>query len=77
MNDDINNFEQGFIFEGTKTGKKTHTYIFNDDIYIDDEGNECGDCIDLTPCDYELDVVKVFDWETIFQEEILMQTFEE
>ena len=35
-----------------------HTYIYSDKgIYTDAFGNEIGDSIDLTPCDYELDAV--------------------
>lgn len=76
LKDDINNFTTGAIFDGITTGKKTHTYIYNDDIYIDADGNEVGDSIDLTPCDYKLDAVDVYDWEKIFEEEVEIQTYE-
>ena len=76
LKDDINNFTKGFIFPGEKTGKKTHTYFFVDDIYTDKDGNITGDSIDLSPCDYLLDDVAVYDFEKIFEEEIEVQTYE-
>ena len=75
LNDDINNFHQGFIFDGKITGKKTHVY-FHNDIYIDENGNETGDSISLIPCDYELDSVNVVNWEELFNEEIQIQIYE-
>lgn len=76
LNDDINNFNAGFIFSGKVTGKKTHKHIFVDDIYIDEFGNECGDSIDLTDCDYLLDSIDKPNWESIFYEEIEVQTYD-
>lgn len=75
LKDDIENFQKGFIFPGVQTGKKTHTYFFND-IYTDDKGNITGDSIDLSPCDYLLDDIAVYDFEKIFEEEIEVQTYE-
>lgn len=72
---DIHNFSKGIIFDGKRTGKKQHTYFYND-IYIDKNGNETGDSIDLSSCDYLLDDIEVYDWETIFSEEIRIQTYE-
>ena len=62
LDDDINNFREGMVFEGSKTKKKTHTFFYSDDIFIDDQGNEVGDCIDLSPCDYTLDSTELFQW---------------
>lgn len=76
LNNDINNFTRGFIFPGSATGKLTHYYNYVDDIYIDDNGNETGDSIDLQPCDYLLDAVAV-DWDYLEQEEIKIQIYEE
>lgn len=70
LNDDINNFAPGFVFSGSVTNKKTHTYIFRDDVYIDDNGNETGDSIDLTQCDYLLDSVNVHTWDEITSRKI-------
>lgn len=76
LNDDINNFAKGFIFSGAQTGKKQHSYIYTDEIFIDENGNETGDSIDLSPCDYLLDDVNAPDWEEIFREEITIQVYE-
>lgn len=58
LNDDIKNFKLNFVFKGEDSGKKTHHYMYVDDIYIDENGNETADSVDLSPCDYELDVVE-------------------
>ena len=58
LNNNIRNFKKGFVFDGKKSGKKTHNYLFVDDIYIDENGNETADSVDLSPCDYKLDVVE-------------------
>ena len=74
--DDINNFKVNFIFPGVITGKLTHTHIFEDDIYIDDHGNETGDSIDLTPCDYRIKPAKEIDWEWLETEEVEVIVYE-
>ena len=76
LNDDLHNFCQGRIFKGTETGKKQHIY-FTSEIYIDNEGNETADSIDLLPGDYELDCTEKFDFEDLFNEEIEVQVYEE
>lgn len=58
LNNDIKNFKKNFVFDGNITGKKLHTYRIVDDIYIDEHGNETGDSIDLSPCDYKLDDIE-------------------
>jgi hypothetical protein len=62
LKDDIKNFKQGFCFSGTVTGKLTHSYIYAEDIYIDKNGNEVADSIDLNTCNYILDQAPLFDW---------------
>lgn len=57
LKDDITVFKTNFVFDGKTSGKKLHTYRHVDDIYIDEFGNETGDSIDLSPCDYKLDEV--------------------
>lgn len=57
LDDDITNFKKGFVFDGEESGKKTHSYMSVEDIYIDENGNETGDSIDLSPCDYKMDQV--------------------
>ena len=66
LKDDINNFRPGCVFPGTVTGKKTYTYFFKDKIEIDKNGNEVGDSIDLSPCDYLLDAE--FSFENITED---------
>lgn len=63
LNNDINNFIPGLIFDGQTTKKKTHTYIYSDNIYTDENGNEIGDSIDLSPCDYLLGATDRYDWD--------------
>lgn len=75
LEDNIDNFTKGFVFPGAETGKLTHTYIYVDDIYIDENGNETGDSIDLSPCDYLLDSVAVIRWEDLVEEEIEVQVY--
>ena len=76
LDDNIDNFTTGFIFNGIQTGKKTHTYFYVDDIYTDRMGNITGDSIDLSPCDYLLDSVNTVDWEDVFKEEIEVRCYE-
>ena len=59
LNDNLDKFEKGFVFKGTDTGKKEHIYIYVDEIYIDEDGNEIGDSIDFQPSDYTLDEAKI------------------
>lgn len=77
LKDDINNFTMGLIFDGNITGKLLHTYYYVDEIYIDENGNETGDSIDLSPCDYLLDSVKLVDFDSLYEEEIEVQVYEE
>ena len=76
LDNDIENFKDGFIFSGTKTGKQTHTYFFSEDIHTDAAGNEIGDSIDLSPCDYLLSSVTNVNWQELFNEEIEVQIYE-
>ena len=73
LEDDIANFHPGFTFKGELTGKLTHYYIFNE---IKDEPYEVGDCIDLRPCDYELDM-GIVDWDKLNEKEVYIQVYEE
>ena len=69
----MDDFKVGLRFPGTITGKKTHTYFYNE-IYTDPKGNVTGDSIDLSPCDYVLDACEVIpNWELLFEEEIQVQ----
>lgn len=72
LNNDIENFKDGLIFDGKTTGKLTHMYMSVEDIYIDDNGNECGDSVDLFPCDYLLSetTLQEVDFSLIENEEV-------
>lgn len=77
LNDDLHNFHEGWVFNGTETGKKQHIY-FASEIYIDPEGNETADSIDLLPGDYLLSATEKFEhWDDIFVVESEVQTHEE
>ena len=76
LNDNIEDFKPGMIFDGKTTGKKLHSYIIAEDIYTDENGNECADSIDLNPCDYLLDQTELFteeDFNALFEDEIITQ----
>ena len=77
LKDNIENFHKDFVFDGETTGKLQHTYYFESDIWIDKEGNERGDSIDLSPTTYILDDVSIPDWDKLWEEEIEMITYEE
>ena len=74
LNDDLDNFTTGFIFDGKVTGKKQHVY-FSSEIYTDKYGNETADSIDLLPCDYKLDPTEKFEMEIerLFEEDTEIQ----
>lgn len=70
LDDNIMNFKKDFVFNGKKSGKKTHNYLFVDDIYIDKNGNETADSVDLSPCDYKLSVVEYHSLEEFLDAEV-------
>lgn len=76
LQDDIENFKPDFVFSGSRTGKKTHTYIYNP-IHIDSKGNECANSVDLTECDYKIDRTDETIWEDILFDDIEIIQFEE
>lgn len=67
LDDNIQNFKKGFNFEGALSGKKQHSYLTVDEIYIDEFGNETGDSVDLSPCDYKLDQVTYHSIDEYFE----------
>jgi hypothetical protein len=82
LKNDLNNFTKDFKFKGKDTGKLQHIYFNSEEIYIDNNGNETGDSIDLLPCDYVLDPTKKFEREefepeNLFSEEIEVQSYED
>ena len=70
LNDDMKNFKVGFCFDGKTTGKKQHEYIVVPEIYIDEYGNEVGDSIDLTECDYIVGDANVPELAEILEAEV-------
>lgn len=76
LHDDIENFQKGFLFDGVTTGKKQHTYVYVEEPYIDENGNETADSVDLSACDYLLDDIEREDWLTLFEREINIQTYD-
>lgn len=78
LKNDINNFDDGFIFDGEETKKLTHFYNYVDDIFVDKNGNEVADSIDLVPCDYLLQSIEVieYDFEELFNGDIEVQVYE-
>lgn len=76
LNNTLKSFHKGFCFDGETTGKLCHTYFHEKDIWIDEDGNERGDSIDLSPTTYVLDVAETYDWEKLFEEEIEVIVYE-
>lgn len=77
LKDNIENFRQGFIFDGETTGKMQHTYVQHE-IAIDDRGNEFADSVDLVKCDYTLDQTGIEEIRNWIEEgaEIGIQTYD-
>lgn len=70
LNNDIENFKEGFVFEGTKTGKNMAAYISHN-IAEDEQGDEYADSVDLIPCDYLLSATHLIeDDEYLFNYDI-------
>lgn len=70
LKDDINNFKPGLIFDGETSGKLQHKHITVEKIYKDAHGNEIGDSVDLTACDYLVKSVNEVDFTLLTEEEI-------
>lgn len=75
LNNDITNFKPGLIFPGKVTGKKQHTY-FHHEMYVDDNGNETADSINLSACDYLLNDVCKIPIDQLLNDEVVVQTYE-
>lgn len=73
---DISDFDEGFIFYGQGTGKKTHYYLYGD-IRIDEHGNELADSIDLIDADYTLSCVDRIPLDMIDYEDINIDFYED
>lgn len=70
LKNNIKLFEPGLIFDGVTSGKLQHKHIHIDEIYKDAHGNEVGDSVDLTPCDYLVKSVNDVDFDLLTEEEI-------
>ena len=77
LKDDINNFVPGLIFDGVTSGKLQHKHITLDDVYIDANGNEVGDSVDLTPCDYLVRSIHDVDFDFLTLEEINVNFYDD
>lgn len=68
LENNIKKFTRDFVFEGERTGKKTHFFVTHEMGYTSD-GQEIADSIDLVPCDYSLDAVEyISDWYELLSE---------
>ena len=76
LKNDIRNFKDGFVFDGVTSGKLQHSHYFIDEIYVDEFGNETGDSIDLSPCDYLVKSELDADMQMLFDEEVTMIDYE-
>lgn len=68
LENDLNNFRDGFIFPGSQTGKLTHYYIHKEGI-TEKEGIEYGGSVDLHECDYEIGMPKIDDFVSLLEKE--------
>lgn len=77
LHNNINEFDVGTLFPGTESGKLQHTYYYVDEIYTDSHGNETGDSIELSPCDYLINDPNKVDWELLLSEEVTINDYED
>ena len=76
MKNGLDDFHEGFRFQGEITGKKELTYIYHE-MDVDDRGNEYADSVDMNPSDYTLSCVeKEFIIDQEFMEEVLLSIIE-
>lgn len=77
LKDDIKKFVPGLVFDGETSGKLQHKHISVDKIYFDANGNEIGDSVDLTPCDYVVNDVNSVNFDLLEEEEIGIICYDE
>ena len=77
LENDINNFKPGLIFDGETSGKLAHKHIIVPEIYTDAAGNEVGDSVDLTPCDYLVRSIHDVDFEVFNYEEVYITSYDQ
>lgn len=73
----IENFKEGFLFSGKITKKLQHEHYFVDEIYIDENGNEVGDSINLTECDYIIKRGTIPDFDIFNETEVEVIDYEQ
>lgn len=76
LQNDIRNFDIGFNFKGSETGKLQHTYFYSA-IHTDDRGNVIADSIDLSPCDYLIGDANTVTWDDLITTDIEVQVYDE
>lgn len=77
LNNDLSNFQDGFIFPGEVTGKLTHFYLYRPEPVIEN-GIEKGNSVDLHACDYIISQPGIMDFfKVLGEEEIEMQVYDE
>lgn len=78
LNDDLSNFHDGFIFRGEDTGKLTHFYIYRPEPYVDENGIEYGNSVDLHACDYEISAPGLRTaLRNMFTEDVILQVYDD
>lgn len=77
LENNLNNFKVGFIFDGKTSGKLQHKHNFINKIYVDEWGNLTGDSIDLSPANYQIKDSNIPDFEGFEYEDIEVQIYEE
>lgn len=76
LHDDIRNFDIGFTFRGSDTGKLQHTYFYAP-IHEDARGNMIADSIDLSACDYVIGDANTVTYNDMITNEVEIQTYDE
>ena len=73
----IFNFDdpEGLLDKNDKL-KLQHTYFMEECMWVDENGNERGDSIDLSPTTYKLDDITTMSWDDIFKEDISIQVYD-
>lgn len=78
LKNDLRNFRDGFIFSGEETGKLTHYYMYRPEPFIDENGIEYGNSIDLHACDYEITAPGLsMALKLLMEEEVKIQIYDE
>lgn len=77
LDNDLNNFHDGFIFPGEVTGKLTHYYLYRPEPVLEN-GIEKGNSVDLHACDYVISQPTVMDmFNVIGWEDVEVQTYDD